>query len=704
MTALCPAVLFTANYKRSFSVVAILFAAVCVFFFQFFYKEAQGFAIVRLNDEQTIHAKQAARGIEDFFAMWRRSLVSLSKMDSIIDADTLGRRNMELFQEANREQIGSITRLDERGVILYNFPSSGPVGTDISAQKHVRELLREHRPVISDVFKSVEGTDAIALHVPVFRGGEFKGSIGVLIDFRNLARRYLDVIKIGETGYAWVISRDGTILYTPVSGLTGKSVLDIVKEAPALAGMVDAMLKGDAGVAEYTYHKIRDQQAGPTRKFAVYEPARIENTFWSIAVASAEQDVLSGLITFRNKLAWVSGALFICGMGFSRLGVKAWLIVKAEEARKLADEKLRESEERYRTLFQRANDGILVMDADGNLISVNDSFARMHGYSTLEMVGMNLTSLDTPESARLFPERMRRILAGETMVLGVEHFHKDGHVFPLEVSAGRIPINGVPHIQAFHRDITRRKQAELELEQQRDQLTHLSRVATLGELSSTLAHELNQPLTAILSNAQAAQRFLAKDPPDLAELREILADIVKEDERACEIIRRLRLLLKKGEMERQTLDANEIVTEVLKLVRGVLANQGVAVETTLAPDLPAIRGDRVQLQQVLLNLIMNACDAMANNQAGEKFLTLRTDCTAEAGVHIEVCDSGTGLPAGGVEQAFERFFTTKPHGLGLGLSVCHTIITAHGGTLGASNNVGPGATFTCCLPVATGNR
>ena len=238
------------------------------------------------------------------------------------------------------------------------------------------------------------------------------------------------------------------------------------------------------------------------------------------------------------------------------------------------------------------------------------------------------------------------------------------------------------------RDITAHKQAELELHERRGELAHLSRVTMLGELSGSLAHELNQPLTAILSNAQAAQHYLADGTPDMAQVREILADIVAEDERAGEVIRRLRLLLKKGEIHQEALDANELVIEILKLSRSDLTSRGVAVESTFAPGLPAIRGDRVQLQQVLLNLVMNACDAMADNDAQDRRLTVRTAPAGDEGVRIEISDVGHGLPADGAERVFERYFTTKPHGLGLGLSVCRTIITAHGGTIGAANNEG----------------
>lgn len=242
--------------------------------------------------------------------------------------------------------------------------------------------------------------------------------------------------------------------------------------------------------------------------------------------------------------------------------------------------------------------------------------------------------------------------------------------------------------------------AEAAAQQRLNELAHVMRVSMLGELSGSIAHELNQPLTAILSNAQAAQRYLAKENANLDEVREILTDIVSEDERAGEVIKRLRLLMRKGQVQQQPIELNEVVVDVLKLVRADLASHHVGVETALTSSLVRVCGDRVQLQQVLLNLVMNACDAMAENEPGDRRLTLRTFPIAGAGVRIEVSDLGHGLPEGGAERAFERYFTTKPQGLGLGLSVCRTILAAHGGSLSAMNNEGRGATFYCVLPLA----
>jgi two-component system sensor kinase FixL len=195
---------------------------------------------------------------------------------------------------------------------------------------------------------------------------------------------------------------------------------------------------------------------------------------------------------------------------------------------------------------------------------------------------------------------------------------------------------------------------------------------------------------------------MAHDDVDLDEVREILTDIVDQDKRAGEVIHRLRLLLKKGEVEQRPLDVNNAVEEVLKLIRGDLLNHSVTTLTKLEPARPTVKGDRVQLQQVLLNLVMNACDAMNDNPPADRQIVVSTELCDGAGVRFSVRDRGPGVTEGNLEQVFEPFFTSKAHGLGLGLSVCRSIITAHGGKLWAANNPERGATFHFILPVSNG--
>ena len=253
-------------------------------------------------------------------------------------------------------------------------------------------------------------------------------------------------------------------------------------------------------------------------------------------------------------------------------------------------------------------------------------------------------------------------------------------------------------ILSMVRDITDRKRAELAADSHRRELAHLGRVATLGELSGTLAHELSQPLTAVLSNAQAARRLLDADPLDVEQIREALDDIIRNDKRAGAVIERLRSLLRKGEAARQPVDLNEVTRETLDLAYGELLSRRVAVTRRLNDPIPVVQGDRVQLQQVVLNLVMNACDAMDGTPAATRRLDVAT--SPDRGfVRLSITDRGRGIPEGQFERVFEPFVTFRDEGLGLGLAISRSIVTAHGGSIRAENNVEGGATFHCLLPI-----
>jgi two-component system sensor kinase FixL len=267
---------------------------------------------------------------------------------------------------------------------------------------------------------------------------------------------------------------------------------------------------------------------------------------------------------------------------------------------------------------------------------------------------------------------------------------------------GRVELNDKNQpgrLQGVSLDITRRKQAELDAQAHRNEVAHLLRVTSLGELSSALAHELKQPLSAILNNAQAAQLFLANEPCDLEEIRAILGDIVMDDERASEVIDRLHTLLKKGEFQPQALEANDLIRDVLKLMNHDLEARAVRIVTEFGGGLPSIRGDRVQLQQVLINLILNAGDAMAQAAGSARTLTVRSIPMADDAVEISVADTGIGIPPGREEKIFQPYHSSKPQGLGLGLWLSRSIVFAHGGRMWAENRAAGGATFHFTIPL-----
>jgi len=410
----------------------------------------------------------------------------------------------------------------------------------------------------------------------------------------------------------------------------------------------------------------------------------------------------------NGELVWV---YLTAALVRSPDGEPQWFIAVIEDIsnRKQAEDKVRELSH----AMENSPVMTVITDLLGSITYVNRKFCDVTGYSIDECIGQNPRLLKSGESSpEIYRELWATIASGETWRGEFHNRKKNGELYwesavisPLLDAGGR-----ATHFVGVKMDITESRRAQIENEQQRQQMAHLSRVATVSELSSSLAHELNQPLAIILTNAQAAQRLLMQQPPDIAEAREILTDIVSEDQRAGEVIRRLRSLLRQGEVRVGPLDLNEIVRSVFHLTRSDLIWQSVTVHTSLAEDLPHTTGDDIQLQQVLLNLILNACDAMAGNPPEDRQLKLETS-HHDSVVSVSVSDTGCGLPPDSA-RVFEPFYTTKTQGLGLGLSICSSIVRAHKGRLWAESRASGdllngdhgGATFHLELPANAGRK
>jgi C4-dicarboxylate-specific signal transduction histidine kinase len=360
------------------------------------------------------------------------------------------------------------------------------------------------------------------------------------------------------------------------------------------------------------------------------------------------------------------------------------------------------------------HDQVAVLDSRGAVLEINDSWRH---------------AVDAAPAARF-----DRVLAGENYLQCCERAAEQGERTAADhLSALRAVLNGNDDHRlidcrtasdgesrwfevSFERlrraeggvvitrtDVTKRKRAEADARNQRQQLTHLSRAAVLGQLSGAFAHELKQPLTSILGNAEAALRMLQQGTASTTELTEILQDIVQDDERAAQVIQRLRALMGQGETQHAPVDLNDLVRESLDLMHSEFVARNVMVSVHLDAMLPAALADRVQMQQVLLNLLMNACDALAGTSIGKRHVDIATHFlpVGEA-AEITVSDTGMGIPPADTERIFQPFVTTKSHGLGLGLAICRSVAEAHHGVLWADNAPEGGAIFRIKIPLAGG--
>ena len=271
----------------------------------------------------------------------------------------------------------------------------------------------------------------------------------------------------------------------------------------------------------------------------------------------------------------------------------------------------------------------------------------------------------------------------------------------LDPTALALAIAGITlaDLAALFASVSKRKRAEEALRQTRADLAHIHRVTTMGELAASISHEVMQPLGAGVTNAEAALRFLSAQPPDLDEVRQALGGAVKDGRRAVEIIGRIRTLIKKEPPRKDALEINEAIVELIALTRGEVMKNNVSVQTQLAEGLPLIQGDRVQLQQVILNLIINAVEAMSGVSEGSRRLLIGTGKDESDRVLVAVQDSGPGLTPESFERLFDSFYTTKPGGMGMGLSICRSIVEAHGGCIWATPNAGSGITVQFTLPI-----
>jgi PAS domain S-box-containing protein len=359
------------------------------------------------------------------------------------------------------------------------------------------------------------------------------------------------------------------------------------------------------------------------------------------------------------------------------------------------------SEERWRNLFESVPVGVSMIGSDLRYIATNPAYQRMTGYSEAELRRLSPVDIIHEDDRAAAEEIIAAQLAGQPFVQHRQsrYLRKDGGVIWAEVDAFPAPVAGsAPLLAGVVVDITERKRAEEALREARADLEQMARLTTMGELTASIAHEINQPLAAVVTQSEAALRFLDRDEPDLDEVQDALSAIRLDGMRAAEVIRSLRALAKKSGAQLTRLDIDDVIRKVLAVARGELLRHDVVLRTQLAAEDEPVVGDPVQLQQVLLNLIMNGVEAMRGVTERARELTVSSMLVEPGSVLVAVEDTGTGLDPTVAERMFQPFFTTKPDGLGMGLSICRSIVEAHGGRLWVSPHAPHGADVRFTVP------
>jgi len=569
---------------------------------------------------------------------------------------------------------GKVRQLDQRHPHLgKDEPARGPMGTITAPVEHLdlATVLKVSQAVAGELV--LEKLVEMLLRTALEHAGAQRGLL--------------------------VLPRGGELSIHAEANTSGNAVMVRLREAPISAtDLPESVVR----YAARTQESVILDEASARNPFSSDDYIQHRGARSVLCLPLVKQGALVALLYLENNLA---PNVFTPG----RIAVLK--LLASEAAMSLDNGRLyREIEEReakIRRLVDANIIGVIIADLDGSIIEANDAFLEMLGYSRDDLVAGRLrwTALTPAEWHAATQRAIAQIRAtGRCDTFEKEYIRKDGQRVPALVGGAAFEDTRSQSV-SFVLDLSERKRSEEGLQRAHAELAHISRVMTVGELTASIAHEVTQPLAAIVTNGDACLRLLAGEKPNLGETRKAVASMIRDARRAAEVVAHVRGLLKKSDVDRTPLDLGQVIRDVLVLVQPEVARHRILLRTSLPDDLPLVLGDRIQLQQVVLNLLTNAIEAMRDVADRSRELmvsTHRHEVGAGAGVRVVVDDTGVGFEEADVERLFQALYTTKPHGLGMGLSISRSIILSHGGRLSATPNASYGVTFQFVLPAWKG--
>ncbi len=700
------------RFFRYFMVLFVVILVVFAIALAAIYRDVKQQAIQELNARQMVHARQAAQGIEHHHEYIVNTLELLARLPGVVALDDDGKAIMRDYQSRHAGEVLGVTRLDAGGRIVFTTPASaGAVGRDISYQDHVREILRTRKTVVSDIFMAVQGFRTVAVHVPVLRDGEFAGTLAFLLSFDRIAGSHIENIRVGTSGYAWVVSRQGFEISCPIPGHLGRNVYDTYRGFPDVAAMAGRMLKGEEGVTSYRWNLAGDPRGERVLKHAVFRPIRLGNTFWSIVIATPEGEVLKAMAGFRSRLLALTLALLVLFTALSSLFVRSQIILREQKKREPIVQALEESEESFRRIFDESSDPILLLQ-DNKFSECNRAALALLGNvpreALINSTPADISPLRQPDgslSSELAARKVRDALAGGHQRFEWVHLRADGTELFVDVSLTPIVIRGEKMLHVAWRDITERRRAEEEKERLRSQLVQAHKMESIGRLAGGVAHDFNNMLQTIHGFAEVALAKVAPADP----LHGTLQEIIKAGKRSADLTRQLLAFARKQVVSPMVLDLNDAIPGMLTMLQQLIGEH-IALAWLPGQRLGNVRMDPSQVDQILTNLIVNARDAIdgagritietGNRIVDQDGCAELVECAPGDYVTLTVSDSGRGMDPEIMTNIFEPFFTTKGvgQGTGLGLATVYGIVSQNQGFISVRSEPGKGAAFIIHLP------
>ena len=696
------------RFKFSLILVGIaLWLAACAWLTWSVYKGVRGGTTGQMARLQSTLASQAARSISDHLAGLQGDLKLMAEDEEVIANSPEGFRELRRYLDAAGGELQSITRMGADGTILFTWPNTESVGSNIRGQAHVQRLLSTRKPVLSDVFTSVQGYRSIALHVPVFRAGALDGSVAVLVPVQWIAQRFLAGILVGRSGYAWIIGRNGVEIYCPDAAHIGTNAIDRDGQSPEERALARAMAQGGTGTMVLT----RDHASGaPIGLQVVYMPIPLADSFWSIAVAAQENEILSMMGGFLQP--WLI-AIFLALAGIVAILVLAFRLAVVAETRKVREE----AQAHYRSIVEKLPVINYVVDIGppSRTVYISPQLEHILGFTPARWTSdpeLWLRQIHPDDRDRVQEAVRRNDARGEPTEEEYRVLTADGRVRWIHNRSTLTRDDGRATITGVMLDITDRRRAEEALRERDEQLLQARKLEAIGRLAGGVAHDFNNLLTVITGYADLLLE--AKELPD--SLRSDTKEILAASRRAQSLTGQLLAYSRKQILMPHVIDLNAQVVQMESLLHRLIGEH-ITLVTSLGPDLGRVRADPGQLQQVIMNLAVNARDAMPDGGT----LTIATSTTTMDGtsppaqpggpaghwVVLTVSDTGAGMDAETLSHIFEPFFTTKEKGkgTGLGLSTVYGIVSQSGGQVSVESSPRKGAAFTILLPsVAAGTR